>query len=147
MGVAVAAASQTQVQQAADRSALSKRLHWLIDRRMKNDPAVSSDAMPRIVRLVFDVDENGLATNVRVGKRSGNKIRDRIAMNMITKFDRLPGGARQRVCAILQYGRLGQESFDRAHVKAMKDEEASAIADLRAGRDGPQYDARGHIIG
>ena len=145
MGVAVAALVQTKEQQDADRAAILKRLRWLMDNRQEGN-LDQNDNLPRIVRVVFDVGPDGRATNVRVGRRSGKRSADVAAHRMISRFDKLPGGERRRVCAIVQYGTIGQDPLEPAFVKALKDEEASAITDLQAGRDGPQYDRRGRII-
>ncbi len=145
MGTAVAASTRTLQQQQADREALRKRLTGLVERGIDRDlmSRTRNDYRSRVVRVVFDIDEQGKATNVRVGKRSGNRQFDASAARMISRFNALPGGQRERVCALMQIGRDGQEVTD---AKALKAEETSAIADMRLGRDGPTYDRRGRIV-
>lgn len=147
MGVAVAAPMQSAARQAIDREALRKNLQRLFDARMEGYSQVGpADNLSRIVRVVFDVGADGRATNIRIGKRSGSNLADRYSSSMVSRFTGLPGGERKRVCAVLQYGHVGQDPFEVAYLKAMKDETASAIADMHAERDGPQYNQHGRII-
>jgi hypothetical protein len=146
MGVAVAAPLQSDIEQSADREALRKRLKYLIENNVRSYSQIKYDETPRIVRVVFDVGSDGRAKNVRVGKRSGNSVADRYASLMVSSFKKLPGGERRRVCTILQYGPAGFDPNEPMFVKAMEAETDSAIADLRAGRDGPTYDHRGRVV-
>lgn len=146
MGVAVAAPTQTALQQSTDRQALKRRLNKLIDGHMGWFSIDDINDQSRIVRVVFDVDSDGRAANVRVGKRSGSWAADSFSRSMVSHFKELPGGKRHRVCAVLQYGRLGQDSNEVAYVKALKDAINSAVTDMRAGRDGPNYDRQGRVI-
>ena len=146
MGVAAAVSTQSTGQRADSRAALSKRLGWLMDHNMRWPNSMLNDDRSRIVRVLFDVDNSGRAVNVRVGKRSGNRSIDRAASRTIARFDRLPGGERRRVCALVQIGMAGQDPTQAAFVRALKDEKASAIADLSRGIEGPTYDRRGRII-
>ncbi len=146
MGVAVAAPMQSDMQQSADREALRKQLKYLMDNNVRSYSQYRFDERPRIVRVVFDVGPDGSATNVRIGKHSGNNSIDRYGSSLVSSFKNLPGGERHRVCTLLQYVPLGQDPSEAAYMKSMKEETDSAIADIRAGRDGPKYDRRGHII-
>lgn len=147
MGVAVAAATQTIERQRIDRVALKKQLQHLLDTSMYlSSDMTRRDNTSRIVRIVFDVGPDGRTTNVRIGKRSGSGFTDRSARSMVTQFKGLTGGERLRVCAVLQYGRSGQDPTELVFIKARKDATDSAIADLLAGRDGPSYDRHGRIV-